>query len=71
MATRRSRWLLAPLLGACLLGAAACSTDSEHRRDEPPAPEPDPPRFESRVGVPILMDIPVIGFLFCRHTVVR
>jgi type II secretory pathway component GspD/PulD (secretin) len=31
----------------------------------------EPPRHESRTGVPILMDLPLIGFLFRRTTRVR
>ena len=60
------------LLGALLSAAAACSTDAQYRCGDGPAdPGLDPPRFESRVGVPILMDIPVLGVLFSRRTVVR
>jgi len=71
MKRRRRVAQCTPLLGAWLL-AAACSTDSQYRRDDVPAdPGLDPPRFESRVGVPILMDIPVLGVLFRRTTIVR
>ena len=61
----------AALCCAMLLAVGACSTDSHARdRDRGGAPA-EPARFESRTGVPFLMDIPVIGFLFCRTTVVR
>ena len=56
---------------AVLLAVAACNTDSQFRDRDRGAPPAEPARFESRTGVPILMDIPVIGFLFCRTTVVR
>jgi len=72
MTKRRRRSVPCALLGAVLTAAAACSTDSQYRRGDGPADLGlDPPRFESRVGVPILMDIPVLGVLFSRHTVVR
>jgi hypothetical protein len=68
---RRSLSLLAALSGV-LLATAACSTDPQRVRDGDPAPPPaEAPRYESRTGVPVLMDIPVIGFLFCRTTIVR
>jgi len=37
-------------------------------RDEPPV---DPVVFESRTGVPLLMDLPLIGWMFQRRTTVR
>jgi hypothetical protein len=71
-ARRRSPSLPAALSGAVLLAMASCSTDPQRVRDGGTAsPTAEAPRFESRTGVPILMDIPVIGFLFCRTTVVR
>lgn len=60
----RRRAKLAAMVVAMLAGA--CSTTSDSAQETP-----DAPRFEQRVGVPVLMDIPLIGWLFSRHTVVR
>ena len=54
------------LLLALLLVAPACAADRNHAAGEPPAPS-----YESRTGVPLLMDLPVLGFLFSRRTVAR
>lgn len=50
---------------AVLLTGVACAADRAHGREEPP------PIMESRTGVPLLMDLPVIGVLFRKTTVVR
>jgi hypothetical protein len=71
--TCRRPWsLLAVVAVAIVLSAAACSAAPERIREGgPEASAPERPRFESRTGVPILMDIPLLGFLFRRTTVVR
>ena len=54
------------------LAAASCTTDLEQRRESlSVATEDQPPVLVSRTGVPILMDLPVIGFLFGRISIVR
>ena len=56
----------------CLLALSACSTDQQAVRPEgAPAPEERTPRYESRTGVPVLMDLPLIGWMFRPTTVVR
>lgn len=55
------------LTGALALGS--CVTDRSAAQGEA-LPEAVP-THESRTGVPILMDIPGIGFLFGRRTVRR
>jgi hypothetical protein len=57
----------AALLLAASLGTTACAAGPD--RQDLSAGEP--PQFESRVGVPLLMDIPILGFFFSRRTVVR
>ena len=50
----------------------SCATDRDHVRDDQLGKsEEAPPIRVSRTGVPILMDLPVIGFLFGQTTVVR
>lgn len=61
---RRVRAWLA-LVALLLTGITACAADRTQVRDEPP------PILESRTGVPVLMDLPVIGVLFRKTTVVR
>jgi len=51
------------LLAGCLL-ATACSADRHGRRDAPPLDE-------SHEGIPLLQDLPILGFFFGRRTVVR
>jgi hypothetical protein len=56
------------LLLALLAFAPACAADRNAAAD---ADSASPPSYESRVGVPLLMDLPLIGFLFSRRTVRR
>ena len=52
---------------ACLVLAsalAACASERHARAEAPPAPV----LHESRTGVPFLMDLPVVGWLF-QHRV--
>jgi hypothetical protein len=60
----RPRRLLLALLALAL--APACAADRDHASGES-----GPPRYEARTGVPLLMDLPLLGFLFGRRTVVR
>ena len=50
---------------ACLLSACVSERTA---RDEAPA---EPVVHESRTGVPLLMDLPLIGWLFQHRTTVR
>lgn len=64
----------AATLGVLLLSLASCAADRNARMQtgaEVPARESTPPRFESRSGIPVLMDLPIIGFLFGRTRQVR
>ncbi len=65
---RPERPVLVTLAALGLLVAAACSTDRTTVRAEPAAA---PATRESRTGVPILMDLPLIGTLFGSRTVTR
>lgn len=64
---RDIRSKLAPALLA--LAAVSCTTDLEARG--PQVVEEPWPVLVSRTGVPVLMDLPVVGFLFGRTTIVR
>lgn len=46
---------------------AACAANHEASRDAPR----DPVLRESRTGVPFLMDLPLVGWLFQRRVTVR
>jgi hypothetical protein len=46
---------------------AGCAAERDCRRDER-RDEPEPPIAESRTGVPFLMDLPIVGWLF-QHRV--
>jgi len=54
-----------------MVSTAACAADRESRPDVAPMVSQAPPRYQARVGIPILMDIPVFGFLFGRTTTSR
>ena len=53
-----------------VLASASCTSDLQRRADSHDVRGEEPPILVSRTGVPILMDIPVIGFLFGRTVVV-
>ena len=62
----RTRLALGFSAMAVLLAAlGACATDRQAAATEPP------PTFESRTGVPVLMDLPLIGWLFQHRVTVR
>ena len=46
---------------------AACVADREVRNDA----GPEPVVYESRTGVPLLMDLPLVGWLFQHRVTVR
>ena len=58
----RSHLWLAPLV--CLGALSACAADREARATEPAS-------HESRTGVPMLMDLPLIGWLFQHRVTAR
>ena len=56
------------LAGLALVSAfAGCAANHDARRDAPR----EPVRYESRIGVPFLMDLPLVGWLFQRRVTVR
>jgi hypothetical protein len=60
------RWRTAVFL--VFAGAlAACASDNDARSPTPP----EPVVYESRTGVPFLMDLPVIGWLFQHRLTAR
>ncbi len=73
----RSHRLRAQLVGLAAMVVvtllAGCSTDRQtlHREEPEARSEESPPRYESRTGVPVLMDLPLIGWMFRRTTTVR
>lgn len=50
---------------------AGCVAGGEARDPMPAAAEPAPVTYESRTGVPLLMDLPLVGWLFQRRVTVR
>ena len=61
----RSQTRSSPALACVLLASlASCATDRATRA-------PDRPIYESRTGVPILMDIPILGFFFSSRRIER
>lgn len=57
---------------AVLLTTTACASDRDSiRNDAPEMNREELPIRVTRTGVPILMDVPVIGFLFSRTTTER
>lgn len=63
---------LALLALPVLLTCTSCASDNESiRRHAPALIEEEPPIFMKRTGVPILMDVPILGFFFSRTTIVR
>ena len=54
---------------AALLALAGCVSDAEQTPEV--ELEPAPATSVSRTGVPVLMDLPVLGWLFRRETTVR
>jgi len=70
MSRPRSCRSAALLLVAAAVLAVSCATDGDKRRSEPSIPEARPTAVQ-RTGVPLLMDLPVIGVLFRKTTVVR
>lgn len=69
---RRHRTRSGAYLALLVLAAVtACATDPQRVRERPAASEERPPIRVSRTGIPVLMDLPVIGVLFRRTTVVR
>jgi hypothetical protein len=54
------------LIALVLLGAlSSCAADRRSRDTEPT------PTYESRTGIPVLMDLPLIGWLFQHRVTVR
>jgi len=49
---------------ACLSALAACAADPSSGASEPAT-------YEARSGVPVLMDLPVIGWLFQHRVTAR
>ena len=64
-----ARWRRARATGgvALVFVLGACVSDG-HARDETPV---EPVTFESRTGIPVLMDLPLIGWLFQHRVTVR
>ncbi len=63
---------LALLALPVLLVCTSCATDNESIRSDAPAViEEEPPILMKRTGIPILMDVPILGFFFSRTTIVR
>ena len=63
---------LALLALPVLLTVTACASDrGSIRNDAPEMNREELPIRVTRTGVPILMDVPVIGFLFSRTTTER
>ena len=69
---RPTRSKLALLALPLALAVTSCATDRDHVRDDLLEKSEGAPEIRvSRTGVPILMDLPVFGFLFGQTTVVR
>ena len=63
----KARRRLAACLALTLLAGCAAERDSQVDRQRE---ESEPPIFESRTGVPFLMDLPLVGWLF-QHRVTQ
>ena len=65
----------APIAVLCLAILPSCAADQAARTADAgpavPAESFASARYVSRSGVPILMDLPIIGFLFGRHVEIR
>lgn len=70
MSLLRRSTICAILLVICA-PTMGCAADQQSRREIEPAQAAPPPRYQKKTGVPILMDIPVLGVLFSRTTTVR
>lgn len=72
-ATRAAR--RAGLAAGIVIALAGCTADDHARRPELQAPEQDPAErpvvHESRTGIPLLMDLPLIGWLFHQRVTMR